>query len=460
MFPYLTSYRYYTLAKAGFVAAYLWFISDFFRIHLAFWDKLSQLLPDASVLSYSGIPSLDVGLRALATALNTKAAVWILLLISPIVSALFLWGRHRWLQAFVGAWMCFSMIAMTSIIGVFDSTADVWLNYVFIAYALTALVCPTVEWERREPGFEVEKWQSDPVLLSTYARLIVIVQFTVYFYAGVNKLVFGWHPWTTGTALQNLAIDSSMRDYLRGMTVPYWISLILCYVTLFQRLVVPFGFFFMRYRLWSALILGSMHVGYFILMKVAIFPVIGIASLLMVAPPPMLAPALFSRKPIHLPKQLKKLLEKERRGTVLQKTALCAFSIWLLFESARMTSNEAMPWENKLMVVPAWRMFADGGVFAGGQWLLILQTPKGEVDATELSVQPLPHLWRDRFYLDLILHMLINASDQGGRERPDPLVQRLFDVTEKAYAEKQNLAHADPVVYQARFALYQHRNQQ
>jgi hypothetical protein len=211
--------------------------------------------------------------------------------------------------------------------------------------------------------------------------------------------------------------------------------------------------------MWSALILASMHIGYFILMKVAIFPVIGIASLLMVAPPPTLAPPLFSRKPLHLPKQLKKLLEKERRGTALQKAALCVFSVWLLIESARMTSNEAMPWENKLMVVPAWRMFADGGVFAGGQWRLILQTPRGEVDATDLSVQSLPHLWRDRFYVDLILHLLINASDQGGRGRPDPLVERLFAATEKAYAEKQTLAHADPTVYQARFALYRRRNQ-
>src|SRR6202012_3389958 len=100
----------------------------------------------------------------------------------------------------------------------------------------------------------------------------------------INKLVDGWTPWTTGVALQNLAIDSSMHDFVRGTHVPYWLSLILCYVTLGQRLVVPFGFFLKRYRIWSVLILGTMHIGYAILMQVNLFPVVGIASLLLILP--------------------------------------------------------------------------------------------------------------------------------------------------------------------------------
>jgi len=82
--------------------------------------------------------------------------------------------------------------------------------------------------------------------------------------------------WTTGVALQNLAFDSSMHEFVTGAQVPYWISLILCYATLLQRLVVPFGFYFKRYRIWSVLILGSMHIGYAILMYVNIFPLVGI----------------------------------------------------------------------------------------------------------------------------------------------------------------------------------------
>ncbi len=41
MFRYLTSYRFYTLAKIGFSLAYLWYVADFFRIHNAIWNQLS-----------------------------------------------------------------------------------------------------------------------------------------------------------------------------------------------------------------------------------------------------------------------------------------------------------------------------------------------------------------------------------------------------------------------------------
>src|SRR5580658_2174005 len=183
--------------------------------------------------------------------------------------------------------MSFSMISLNCLVGVFSSTVDVWVNLVFVIYGLVALVSPADEWEKSEAGLSLARWRDDPQLASAFAWLVVWLQFLVYFFAGVNKLVLGWVPWTTGVALQNLAIDSSIHDFARGTHVPYWISLVLCYVTLIQRLVVPFGFFFMRYRFWSVLILGTMHVGYAILMNVNLFPLIGIASLLMILPPRM-----------------------------------------------------------------------------------------------------------------------------------------------------------------------------
>src|ERR1700692_1185265 len=48
MFRYLTSYRFYTLAKVGFALAYLWYIWDFFWIHVALWNQMSLLLFDPS----------------------------------------------------------------------------------------------------------------------------------------------------------------------------------------------------------------------------------------------------------------------------------------------------------------------------------------------------------------------------------------------------------------------------
>jgi hypothetical protein len=68
------------------------------------------------------------------------------------------------------------------------------------------------------------------------------------------------------------------------------------------------------------------------------------------------------------------------------------FSLHLLLESAQLTIFSPKAWENKLMAVPAWGMFADGGVSSGGKWRLLLETPQGEVDGTALSLQPLPHI--------------------------------------------------------------------
>jgi hypothetical protein len=451
MFRYTTSYRFYTLAKIGFSLAYLWYVSDFFRIHVAIWNQLALLLPDPRNVVLSGNPRLDVALRGIATLLSGRAMVWAFALSSPMAAGLFLWGRHKWLQWVVGCWISFSMISLNSLVGVFSSTVDVWVNLVFVAYSLTALVSPADAWEKSEAGLSLTRWRDNPSLASAFAWLVVWLQFLVYFFAGVNKLVFGWIPWTTGVALQNLAIDSSFHDFARGTHVPYWISLILCYVTLFQRLVVPFGFFFKRYRFWSVLILGTMHVGYAILMNVNLFPLIGIASLLMILPPQM------SSSPRAIAKASSsggQSVSPQRRTVApkaawVENTVICLFAVALALESTRLTHFDAMPWENKLMVTPGWKMFADGGTVAGGEWRIILATPRERIDATDIALQALPHLWRDRFYINIIFSDLMNRNTG-----PGSLVDRLARSTMKMYRERQLWLHLRPTIGHCGFELY------
>ncbi len=447
MFPYPTSYRFYTLAKAGLALAYLWFISDFFRIHLSVWNGLSLLLPQPLEISFLGSTEIDAPLREVAIFLNSKPAVWLLLLSAPAVVALFLWGCRRWIQCAVGVWMSFTMLAMTSLLGMFDSTADIWLNYTLLTYVLTALITSTDDWEKQEPGFDRNRWRENPTIRSTYAWYLVFVQFIVYFYAGVNKLVFGWEPWIHGTALQNLAVDSSMRDYAKGIQVPHLVSLVFCYITLFQRLVVPFGFFFRRLRIWSALILGTMHIGYAILMHVAIFPLVGLSSLLIVVPP--------GSEAVSDSKSRRKKKERASANAPLPLKPIVAgtFAVLLFLESARMTIASAWPWENKLMLVPAWRMFADGGKSAGMKWRLILQTPQGEIDGTDYALQRMPHLWRDRFYIDYILHTILSADPGQLTQSSDPMLQHLLEAAEKQYGEHQLQVNASPAVFRGRFAI-------
>lgn len=436
MFRYLTSYRYFTVAKLGFGLSYLWFVSDFLRIHLAIWNQLALLLPDPLKISISGSPQLDAVLREIAVPLNGRAAVWAFALLAPAATGLFLWGRHKWLQFAVGCWMSFSMIALNCLVGVFSSTVDVWVNLTFIVYALTALVSSPEEWDSSEAGLSLARWRDDPALASAFAWLVVWLQFLVYVFAGVNKLVLGWIPWTTGVALQNLAIDSSMHDFVRGVHVPYWISLVLCYVTLIQRLVVPFGFFSLRWRPWTVLILGTMHVGYALLMNVNLFPLIGVASLLVIIPPRKAGPNVAS-----VPRRTPAWVHRTVIGTV---------SLVLALESARLTTFKPMPWENKLMITPSWRMFADGGAAAGGEWRIIVETPRERIDATALPLQALPHLWRDRFYINNILNDLMNRNSG-----PGSLVDRLARGTKRLYRDRQLELHQSPFVANVGFELYQ-----
>lgn len=371
--------------------------------------------------------------------LNGKAMVGAFTLIAPVAVGLFLWGRHKWLQLAVGWWMSFSMISLNSLVGVFSSTVDVWVNLVFVMYGMIALVSPADEWEKSEAGLSRARWRDNPPLSSAFAWLVVWLQFIVYFFAGVNKLVLGWIPWTTGVALQNLALDSSMHDFVRGTYVPYWISLILCYVTLIQRLVVPFGFFFTRTRFWSVLILGTMHIGYALLMNVNLFPLIGLASLLMILPPRMSTSLRASSKS-----------SPAGKSAWAENIVIGLFAAILALESTRLTHFSPMPWENKLMVTPGWRMFADGGVVAGGEWRVILVTPRERVDGTPIALQALPHLWRDRFYINNIFNDLMNKN-MG----PGSLVDRLGRATKRMYRDRQLRSNLSPAIVNVGFELYQ-----
>jgi hypothetical protein len=277
--------------------------------------------------------------------------------------------------------------------------------------------------------------------------LVVWVQFSVYVFAGINKLVYGWEPWTHGTALQNLAFDSSMHDFARGTHVPYAVSLVRCYATLFQRLVVPFGFFRAKYRLWSVWILGTMHVGYAILMNVNLFPVVGVASLLMVCPP---RDASAPEDPS--PAEGLRALRAVDPRTRLQVLVMGAFVAWLLVEPVRLALSDAMAWENKLMVVPAWRMFADGGVAAGSAWRLVFVTRHGKVDATDISLELLPHTWRDRFVVDAIFHEV--ASQNAG---PNSLATHLALSAEDTYRARERARGTSAGILGSVFDLYSTR---
>ncbi len=446
MFRYPTSYRFYTLAKVGFSLAYLWYVSDFLRIHIAIWNQLSPFLPDPRNIVLSGNPQLDAVLRGVTAFLSGRAMVWAFALISPVAAGLFLWGRHKWLQLAVGWWMSFSMISLNVLVGVFSSTVDVWVNLVFVIYGLVALVSPADAWEKSEAGLSLDRWRGDPQLESSFAWLVVWLQFLVYFFAGVNKLVLGWIPWTTGVALQNLAVDSSIHDFARGTHVPYWISLVLCYVTLVQRLVVPFGFYFMRFRSWSVLILGTMHLGYAILMNVNLFPLIGIASLLVIWPPRASPKASPAGGETSSPRR--RAISPVAART--ENAVICLFALALALESARLTRFGAMPWENKLMVTPGWKMFADGGVVAGGEWRILVETPRERVDATPIALEALPHTWRDRFYINIIFNDLMDK-----KMGPGSLVDRLARATRRAYRERQLRLNLSPAIAGVGFELYQ-----
>jgi hypothetical protein len=162
--------------------------------------------------------------------------------------------------------------------------------------------------------------------------------------------------------------------------------------------------------------------------------------------PPRTAPV---PRSVSQPHRKIKSVPPDQRTVFIQNVAIGFFSFYLLLESARLTIFNPKAWENKLMVVPAWRMFADGGVSSGGKWRLFLETPQGEVDGTALSLQTLPHIWRDRFYIDAVFHELLNKNTGSGS-----LVQSLIQGSEKIYRDRQLQSHGNPVILNTAFEIY------
>jgi hypothetical protein len=87
------------------------------------------------------------------------------------------------------------------------------------------------------------------------------------------------------------------------------------------------------------------------------------------------------------------------------------------------------------------------------KWRLILQTPQGEMDATDMLLQVLPHLWRDRFYMDDILHRVLNENSQQELDHPDAMLRRLLQGAEKLYDDHQFRRHGNPIIFRARFEI-------
>jgi len=430
MFKYLSSYRPFILTKFGLAVAYLWFCWDFIRLNLALHRHLLELIPPLEkevICNDSGLNGVFIALLSFA---GQPIACWMYLILSPIAVAIYLWGRFRWLQVGTAAWIWLSIVGLTAHLSVLMTTADFWLSWCFILYLVAGLITPSGLWETSQPSFKIDLWRSNPAISSEYAFLLVILQFTVYFYAGLNKLIFGWAAWTSGTALQDLMYDPAMHNYVRGVSLPYVISFLLCYITLAQRLVLPFGFFSMRFRLLAVTILGLMHLGYEAVMQVAIFPLIGISCLLVIIPPKQLAVPLLAKSSRVPPKQARKqakakksFLDSIPSGTPRLSQKLLAMSVvvLLLVEPAIMSYESSDPpyWNVKLATQLHWIMFADGGSASKERFKVRVEVydPATGVshleDATDLPLSYFPATWRTRLYSKEILNKALAAQHPG-----------------------------------------------
>lgn len=436
MFQYLSSYRAYILTKVGLSIAYLWFCWDFIRLNLALHQHLQELIPALATETVCNDPDINRALIAMLSFVGHMHACWVYLCLSPVAVALYLWGRHRWLQVGVAAWIWLSMVGMTARLSILMTTADFWLSWCFLLYIVAAFIGPSQQWQASQPALQRDLWRDDPTISSQYAFLLVVLQFTVYFYAGVNKLVFGWTPWVTGTALQQLMYDPAMYSYVRGVGLPRAVSFVLCYITLAQRLIVPFGFFSMRFRLWAVVILATMHLGYESLMQVAIFPLVGISCLLVILPPKRLALPLFSRKAEASSKAARKQA-KERQayldsiptGVPRRRQQLLAIAVvaLLLIEPAIMAADDSDPpyWNIKLATQLHWIMFADGGSASNERFKIrerIYDPATGQTrldDMTDLPLSYFPWTWRSRLYAKAIFNKALQAQHPGANYVPN-----------------------------------------
>ncbi len=378
-------YRNLVFFRFGLAITFLWFLHDFYVINQTkFLDEtFRNLIPAPTFESFCADPGWNHWLgQKFADLTYPPTFQWILLGAVPLAIC-FALGRIPRLSA-VG--ISLVMVLCGASAPLFQSSADSWL---FWAIFLSL-------WAPADPPLTIKNWRENPAVESRYVALAVFLSFTVYFFAGCSKLVLGGHQWLGGTALQNIAFDPSVREAFRGMIVPHWISLILCYYTLFQRLVVPFFFYMSRpWQIAAIVILGTMHFGYNTLMYVSIFPALGLSFLLLIP----------TTSPHPYPTTVSRWFWLWRiPGT----TALVIMVVMPLLQVISRSSDKlsymghSLPrWTYAFYYPLRWEMFAYGGIRSRDDWqFLIVKNHKEVIDITHLIDRHLPPIWRTRFYHD------------------------------------------------------------
>jgi hypothetical protein len=186
----------------------------------------------------------------------------------------------------------------------------------------------------------------------------------------------------------------------------------------------------MRFRFWAVAILGLMHLGYAVLMQVAIFPVVGIACLLFMIPPKQLA----ATSPVKLSKLSRKDARKLARAKkssvdsipkgvprLTQKIFATSVVALLLVEPAIISYYSSDPpyWNVKLATQLHWIMFADGGSASKERFKVKVQVydrATGAIhleDVTDLPYSYFPATWRIRLYSNEILNKAFAAQHPG-----------------------------------------------
>jgi hypothetical protein len=455
MLRYLTSYRCFILTKLGLGIAYFWLCCDFLRLNVALQIHLQELIPELSKETFCGNSALNAILVRSLLFLSQPGACWIYFILSPVVVAVYIWGRFRWLQAGIAGWVWLSIAATAARVSVVMTTADFWLSWCFILYLISGVITPSGQWDVSQPSLRADLWRKNATISSEYACLLVVLQFTVYFYAGLNKLIFGWTAWTSGTALQDLMLDPAMHHYVRGLALPHLISLFLCYLTLAQRLIVPFWFFSWRYRRWAVMMLGLMHLGYEAVMQVTVFPLIGIACLLIVLPPRGLALPFFAKLPRKEARTRKSCVSIVPRSSPsrLQRILAVTTVILLLAEPAILSYDSDAPpyWNVKLATQLHWIMFADGGSQSKYRFKVRVEVQDpvtGQVhldDVTDLPISYFHVSWRTRLYEQAILRNALAAQHPGtGYVSTDEYLDNYVNTAVKLY--KNEFSHEPNVL--------------
>ncbi len=416
-------YRNLFFFRTAIAITYLWVASDFYTINQTkiHDEDFRDLTPAPAFESFVADPGWNHWLGHELTLLTNPATFQWILLGSIPVALCFAIGR---IPRICAAGLSLMMVLFGACAPLFQSAADAWLFWVLFL----------VLWAPTDPPLTVRLWRENPAVESRYAALVVFLSFTVYFFAGCSKLVLGTHQWLAGTALQNIVFDPSVREAFRGMIVPHWISLLLCYYTLFQRLIVPF-FFYMRrpWQIAAIIILGTMHVGYNILMFVSIFPAMGLASLLLIA----------TTIPHPYPAQVSRwnwLWRIPGTTAIVLMTVMPAIQIVSQSSDRYTYMAQAIPrWSFAFYYPLRWEMFAYGGNRDRDTWqFLVVKNHKEVIDVTHIVDHHLPPVWRARFYRDSLDRDAYSLWAMPGMpiKRTEMSFQLYLFITQNIYIEE------------------------